>query len=62
MYALLEQPQPPTLAALPKLLTNDGYRHRILGNVTDPAVRAFLDFYETQNERLRDEPTARAAN
>jgi hypothetical protein len=43
VYALLEQPEPVTLAALPKLFTNELYRRRIVQSVTDPAVRAFFD-------------------
>ena len=62
VYALLEQPEPPTLAALPKLLVRDDYRRRIVANVTDPAVRAFFDFYENQNDRLRDESIAPLLN
>ena len=62
VYALLEQPEPPTLAALPKLLLSDGYRRRIVANVTDPAVRAFFDFYENQNDRLREESIAPLLN
>ena len=62
VYALLEQPEPPTLAALPKLLINPEYRHRIVANVADPAVRAFFDFYENQNDRLREESIAPLLN
>src|SRR5687767_14643345 len=46
VYALLEQPEPATLAALPKLLLDSTYRARILTSVTDPAIRSFFEFYE----------------
>lgn len=62
VYALLAQPEPPTLAALPKLLVNDAYRKRIVAKVADPAIRAFFDFYESQNDRLRDESIAPLLN
>jgi len=44
VYALLEQPQPVTLAALPKLLIDTTYRASIIKNVTDPAVKSFFRF------------------
>lgn len=62
IYALLEQPNPVTLAAVPKLLTDTRYRARIVANVSDPAVRAFFNFYEAQNERLREESIAPLLN
>ena len=55
VYALLEQPAPVTLAALPKLLTDENYRKQILKNVYDPAIQDFFRFYENQNDRLREE-------
>ena len=55
VYALLEQPAPVTLAALPKLLTDENYRKQILKNVSDPAIQNFFRFYENQNDRLREE-------
>jgi hypothetical protein len=60
--ALLESPEPSTLTALPKLLTNAGFRTSIVSNVTDPAVRAFFEFYEEQNDRLREESIAPLLN
>jgi type IV secretory pathway TraG/TraD family ATPase VirD4 len=62
VYALLEQREPVTLAALPKLLTDNNYRKRIVSNVTDPAVLSFFHFYETQNDRLREESIAPLLN
>src|SRR5438034_1169218 len=55
VYALLEQKQPVTLAAVPKLLIDHKYRKQILQNVSDPAVQSFFYFYEQQNDRLREE-------
>jgi hypothetical protein len=62
VYALLEQPQPATLAALPKLLVDHTYRKRVLAHVSDPAVQAFFRFYELQNDRLREESIAPLLN
>src|SRR5437867_1380251 len=52
VYALLEQKQPVTLAAVPKLLIDHNYRKQILQSVSDPAVQSFFYFYEQQNDRL----------
>ena len=62
VYALLEQPQPVTLAALPKLLIDATYRAGIIKNVTDPAVKSFFRFYELQNSKLREESIAPLLN
>ena len=62
VYALLEQPEPVTLAALPKLLVDENYRKHVVANVSDPAVRAFFQFYESQNDRLREESIAPLLN
>ena len=62
VYALLEQPQPVTLAALPKLLIDTTYRAGITKNVTDPAVKSFFRFYELQNAKLREESIAPLLN
>src|SRR5947209_2292417 len=62
LYALLESPEPVTLAALPKLITNKAYRASIVRHVTDPAVLQFFDFYESQNDRLREESVAPVLN
>ena len=62
VYALLEQPQPVTLAALPKLLIDTTYRAGIIKNVTDPAVKSFFRFYELQNAKLREESIAPLLN
>ena len=62
VYALLEQPEAVTLAALPKLLIDPIYRRRIVENVSDPAVQTFFRFYESQNDRLREESIAPLLN
>lgn len=55
VYALLEQPSPVTLAAIPKILIDREYRAQALQSVTDPAVKQFFHFYESQQDRLREE-------
>jgi hypothetical protein len=55
VMALLENPESPTLTALPRLLTDATYRARIVAHVSDPAVRAFFDLYDAQNDKVRDE-------
>src|SRR5438552_2395499 len=62
VYALLEQDEPVTLAALPKLLVDHNYRRKVVKNVTDPAIRSFFQFYELQNDRLREESIAPLLN
>jgi hypothetical protein len=42
LWALIEQPEPSSLLALPKLLTDDAYRAVLLRHVENPAV---LDFF-----------------
>src|SRR5205823_5325713 len=62
VYALLEQPTPVSLAALPKLLIDRNYRAGILKHVSDPAIQSFFRFYESQNDRLREESIAPLLN
>jgi len=62
VYALLEQREPVTLLALPKLFVDPLYRKKIVSEVTDPAVQAFFHFYESQNDRLREESIAPLLN
>lgn len=54
-FALLEQPQPMTLLAIPKLLTDSTYRAQIVRHVADPAVQWFFRLYESWPARLREE-------
>src|SRR5437667_3522667 len=62
VYALLEQPEPVTLAALPKLLVDHSYRKHVVSKVTDPAIQSFFRFYEMQHDRLREESIAPLLN
>jgi len=62
VYALLEQQQPVTLAAIPKLLVDQNYRTHVLKRVSDPAILSFFRFYESQNDRLREESIAPLLN
>lgn len=57
-FALLEQREPVTLLALPKLLTDSAYRKHILRSVTDPAIRGFFTTYD---EVWDDDQRARAS-
>ena len=43
------------MAALPKLLVDHNYPKQVVANISDPAVQSFFHFYETQNDRLREE-------
>ncbi|HLJ48453.1 MAG TPA: DUF87 domain-containing protein [Bryobacteraceae bacterium] len=51
LFALIEQPQPVSLAALPKLLSDPDYRAAVLSNVTNPIV---LDFFQQNYEQWKD--------
>jgi hypothetical protein len=51
LFALIEQPVPVSLIALPKLLTNSSYRKNILANVTNPIV---LDFFHNSYDKWKD--------
>ncbi len=62
LYALLESPEPVTLAALPKFIIDKAYRASIVAGVKDPAILQFFEFYESQNDRLRDESIAPLLN
>lgn len=42
LWALIEQPAPTSLLALPKLLTDESYRAALLNHVDNPAVRDFF--------------------
>jgi hypothetical protein len=57
-FALLEQREPATLLALPKLLTDSAYRAHVLKSVSDPAVRGFFKIYD---EVWDDDQRARAS-
>ena len=57
-FALLEQDEPATLLALPKLLTDSVYRAHVLKSVSDPAIRGFFRIYD---EVWDDDQRARAS-
>lgn len=62
-FALLEQAQPVSLLALPKLLTDRKYRQQILRSVTDPVVQSFFHTYDHQwPDRFREEAIAPLLN
>lgn len=44
-----------TLAEIPRLLTDDGFRRRLLQNVTDPRVRHFFNNYDRLKPAEREE-------
>jgi hypothetical protein len=48
LYALIEQPRPVSILALPKLLTDPTYRTQALGHSRNPAV---LDFFRNTYDR-----------
>jgi type IV secretory pathway TraG/TraD family ATPase VirD4 len=48
LYALIEQPKPNSLLALPKLLTDDRFRTSTLERVSNPAV---IDFFSNTFDR-----------
>jgi hypothetical protein len=51
LYALIEQPSPVSILALPKLLTDQMYRIQILSRGQNPAV---LDFFRNTYERWQN--------
>jgi len=63
LWALIEQPSPTSLLALPKLLTEDRYRREVLRHVENPAV---LDFFSNTFARwttsFRDEAVSPVLN
>lgn len=61
--ALLEQRQPTSLLALPKLLTNAEYRRQILRSVSDATVLTFFQIFDKAwNLRFREEAIAPLLN
>jgi hypothetical protein len=53
VHALLEQSEPVTLAALPKLLVDHNHRRKVVKNVADPAIRSFWSRKNVCRNRLR---------
>jgi hypothetical protein len=62
VYALIEQPEPVTLAALPKLLVDHNYRRQIVRNAFHPAVKSSFLSHQQQNGRVREESIAPLLN
>jgi type IV secretory pathway TraG/TraD family ATPase VirD4 len=63
LYALIEQPSPLSLIALPKLLTDEAYRASILARVENPAVVDFFrNTYERWNNNFREEAISPVLN
>ena len=63
LFALTEQPEPVSLIAVPKLLTDPAYRKRILAHVTNPVVKSFfLDTYDKWKEAFREEAISPVLN
>jgi len=60
---LLLEDDEPSLAALPRVFADAGYRQRLLGRSTDPLLRGFfLDEYERADPRWRTEAVAPILN
>jgi hypothetical protein len=63
LYALIEQPAPVSLVALPKLLTDGKYRASILARVTNPSVLDFFrNTYEKWTNSFREEAISPVLN
>jgi hypothetical protein len=63
LHALIEQPSPVSILALPKLLTDSAYRTEVLGAVTNPAVLDFFhNTYERWDNRFREEAISPVLN
>ena len=62
-YALLSQPKPHTLIAIPKLLTDKDFRGQIVSNITDPVIKGFFEMYDNRwSSRVREEKIAPLLN
>jgi type IV secretory pathway TraG/TraD family ATPase VirD4 len=63
LYALVEQPQPVSLLALPKLLTDTDYRAALLARVTNPSVIEFFrNTFDRWNPAFREEAISPVLN
>jgi type IV secretory pathway TraG/TraD family ATPase VirD4 len=62
IYALLDQREAVSLAAIPKVLTDASYRRKVVGGIVNPAIRTFFHQYEVQDKRLREESIAPLLN
>lgn len=62
LAALLDLPTGATLVGLPRLLTDDQWRSRVVRHVRNPQVRAFWEEFEAWPERQREEAIAPIMN
>jgi hypothetical protein len=63
LYALIEQPSPVSILALPKLLTDAEYRAQVLSNARNPAVLDFFhNTYDRWDNRFREEAISPVLN
>ena len=63
LHALIEQPRPVSILALPKLLTDQNYRTAALAAVQNPAVLDFFrNTYERWDNRFREEAISPVLN
>jgi hypothetical protein len=63
LYALIEQPRPVSILALPKLLSDQTYRTHVLGSVRNPAVLDFFhNTYDRWENRFREEAISPVLN
>lgn len=53
LLTLTAQPDTPTLAQLPRLLTDPGWRHGAVAHVRDPVVAGFWTSYEQMSDAAR---------
>lgn len=63
LYALIEQPRPVSILALPKLLTDKAYRAEVLASVRNPSVLDFFhNTYDRWENRFREEAISPVLN
>jgi hypothetical protein len=63
LHALIEQRRPVSILALPKLLTDEGYRIEALAEVRNPAVLDFFhNTYDKWDNRFREEAISPVLN
>lgn len=63
LFALVEQPTPVSIAAVPKLLTDPKYRKQILANITKGVVASFFrDEYDGWKDSFREEAVSPVLN
>src|ERR1700691_6145972 len=63
LYALIEQPSPVSILALPKLLSDQAYRTHVLNRTQNPAVRDFFhSTYDRWQNSFREEAISAVLN